>query len=52
MLQAQATDSKIHVGSWRARCGILECSATISWKIVQWRATADEDGHHGFAVAL
>jgi len=27
-------------------------AVTISCKIVQWRATADEDGHYCFAVAL
>ena len=27
-------------------------SATISRKIVEWCATADEDGHYSFAVAL
>ena len=27
-------------------------AAALSRKIVQWRATADEDGHYCFAVAL
>jgi hypothetical protein len=26
--------------------------AAISHKVVEWRATADEDGHYCFAVAL
>jgi hypothetical protein len=26
--------------------------AIISRKIVQWRTTADEDGHYSFAIAL
>jgi hypothetical protein len=27
-------------------------TAAISYEIVVWRATADEDGHYSFAVAL
>jgi hypothetical protein len=52
MLPAQATDSKIHVLPVAARCGILQHPATLSRKIVNWRATVDEDGHYWFAVAL
>jgi hypothetical protein len=52
MLPAQTTDSKIHVRLVTARGGILQHPATISCKIAKWRATADEDGHYCFAVAL
>jgi hypothetical protein len=52
MLRAQATDSKNHMRLSADRCGIFRRPATISCKIVQWRATADEDGHYCFAVPL
>ena len=35
---AQATGNKFHVRLSAARCGIRERQATISYKIVQWRA--------------
>jgi hypothetical protein len=34
------------------RTSDVPIAVTISCKIVQWRATADEDGHYCFAVAL
>jgi hypothetical protein len=36
----------------RQGCGIRQRLATKSYKIVPWRATADEDGQYCFAVAL
>ena len=43
-------------GRYRAaptpRCGNFGRLATISSKVVKWRATADENGHYCFAVAL
>ena len=52
MLRAEATDSKNHMRLSADRCGIFRCPATKSYKIAQWRATVDEDGHYAFAVAL
>jgi hypothetical protein len=52
MLRVPAMDRKIHVRLSADRCGIFRHPATISCKIVQWRATADEDGQYCFAVAL
>ena len=45
------------VASSVCRCRRLDSTfthlpATTSHKIAQWRATADEDGHYCFAVAL
>ena len=39
-------------GCRRLDAAFVACPATKSWKIVEWRATADEDGHYCFAVAL
>jgi plasmid maintenance system killer protein len=50
MLPVPPTDGKRLVRQSAARCGISKASATIPCKIVQWRATADEDGHYCFAV--
>jgi len=35
-----------------ARRGITLVPATISWKIAEWRATADEDENYCFAIVL
>jgi hypothetical protein len=39
-------------GHRRLDAAFVACPATILWKIVERRATADEDGHYSFAVAL
>jgi hypothetical protein len=39
-------------GSPRRPMAALKSTARISYKIVQWRATVDEDGHYSFAVPL
>ena len=52
MLLIRATDRKIHMRLPADRCGIFQHPATIACKIVQWRATVDEDGHYSFAAAL
>jgi hypothetical protein len=52
MLLVHAADGKIHVRPSANRCGIFRHPATISCETVQWRGTADEDGHYCFAVAL
>jgi len=43
MLLVQATDSKTHMRLSADRCGIFRHSATISRKIVQWRARRDSN---------
>jgi len=41
------------MGASLAALGALRVSAVaLSYKIVEWRATVDEDGHYSFAVAL
>jgi hypothetical protein len=44
--------SSIMCGSRRTDAVFSNASATISCKIVKWRATADDDGHYSFAVPL
>jgi hypothetical protein len=39
-------------GGRRHKVGWGKFATGISCKIVEWRATADEDGHYCFAVAL
>jgi hypothetical protein len=40
------------LGLLAVRCVNCRCEAGISYKIAEWRATADEDGHYCFAVTL
>ena len=49
---AEATAASFTCGCRRLDAAFVACPLTISWKIVEWRATADEDGHYCFAVAL
>jgi hypothetical protein len=44
--------AKSMCGFRRLDAGLREQQTTISRKILKWRATADEDGHSCFAVAL
>jgi transcriptional regulator with XRE-family HTH domain len=49
---AEATDSKFHVRLSAAWYSIGPQQRVKSRNIVEWRATADEDGQYCFAVAL
>jgi len=49
MLPVQSTDRKNLV---RPSAAFSNASATTSCKIVQWRTTADANGHYSFAMAL
>jgi hypothetical protein len=40
------------LGLLAVRCVNCRCEAGISYKIAEWRAAADEDGHYSFAVPL
>ena len=52
MLPVRLSGYKNFAGLAATRYGRFRCSATISCRIVEWCATADEDGHYCFAVAL
>jgi len=43
---------KLGSGLDRTRTGGVAICSSFSLMLVNWRATADEDGHYCFAVAL